>query len=65
MDIKLWIKQNPIIAGVVAVSLAYFAYDQLSGPKNYRDCMLQVVKDAKTETTAKMGRLACKVQFPY
>lgn len=64
MDVNLWIKQNPVFAGVVAVCILFLAYGQLSGPKNYEDCVLQVVKDAQTQHAVHMGRRACEDKFP-
>ena len=63
-DVSSWIKQNPIFAGAVAVFIAFLAYDQLSGPKNFEDCVLQVVKDAKTKAAANSGRRAGAAKFP-
>lgn len=63
-DVNSWIKQNPIFTGVVAGFITFLALGQLSGPKNFEDCVLQVVKDAKTPPAGAMGRRACEAKFP-
>ena len=62
--VNSWIKQNPIFAVIVAVFILFLAYGQLSDPKNFEDCVLQVVEDAKTNAAANMGRRACEAKFP-
>ena len=59
-----WIKDNKLRAAAIVVLLAALAYTQLSKPRNLEDCLLQVVKDAKTERSASIGRQACRKKFP-
>ena len=50
--------------GVLAVLITALAYTQLSKPRNYEDCILQVVKDAQSDRSATYGRQACRKKFP-
>ena len=59
-----WIKKNQLAVAAIAVLLAYFAYTQFSEPKSYEECMMQVVKEARTEATARYGYTACGKMFP-
>ena len=59
-----WVKDNQLRAGAIAVLVAALAYTQLSKPRNYEDCILQVVKDAQSEGSASIGRRACRAKFP-
>ena len=34
------------------------------GPRNYEDCILMVVKDAKSSGAACLGKRACEAKFP-
>ena len=59
-----WVKDNQLRAGAIAVLVAALAYTQLSKPRNYEDCILQVVKDAQSDRSATYGRQACRKKFP-
>ena len=58
-----WVKDNQLSAAAIAVLIAALAYTHLSKPRNYEDCILQVVKDAKSDRSAIMGRNACDDKF--
>ena len=60
-----WIKNNQAKAAAIGVLLAALAYTQLSKPRNYEDCLLQVVKDAQSDSSASIGRKACRAKFPF
>ena len=62
--IVAWIKNNQLAVAAIAVLLAYVAYTQFSEPKSYEECMMQVVKEARTEATARYGYTACGKMFP-
>lgn len=59
-----WIKKNKLFAAVIGLFIAYFAFTQFSQPRNYNDCVLQVVKQATNDKSAIMGRQACRSKFP-
>ena len=61
--IVAWIKTNQLAVAAIAVLLAYVAYTQFSEPKSYEECMMQVVKEARTEATARYGYTACGKMF--
>ena len=58
-----WIKNNQAKAAAIGVLLAALAYTQLSKQNTVEDCLLQVVRDAKTERAASIGRRACYDKF--
>ena len=61
----VWIKKNQLLAAVIALIIVSAGYSQfLSGPKNYNDCILMVVKEAKTAPAAGLGKRACRSKFP-
>ena len=61
----VWIKKNQLLAGAIALIIVSLGYSQfLSGPKNYEDCILMVVKDAKSAGAAGLGKRACRAKFP-
>lgn len=60
-----WIRNNQAKAAAIGVLLAALAYTQLSKPRTYEDCLLQVVKDAKSDDSAIIGRKACRAKFPF
>ena len=64
MDVQNSIKQNPYFAAVIAAFVVYIAYTQLSGPKTYKDCVLQIVQEAKTNHAVHWGRKTCREKFP-
>ena len=50
-----WIKKNQLLAAVIALIIVSAGYSQfLAGPRNYEDCVLMVVKEAQTESSAKV-----------
>ena len=59
-----WIKNNQAIALALGFLISAFVYTQLSKPRTYADCILQVVKDAKSDDSAILGRRACSAKFP-
>ena len=60
-----WIKNNQILVAVIALIVAFIVYTQfLSGPKNYEDCIFDVIKVAKTDKAYVGGRIACEERFP-
>ncbi|MDB3860648.1 hypothetical protein N9301_04145 [Paracoccaceae bacterium] len=63
-NLVAWIKNNQAKAAAIGVLLAALAYTQLSKPRTYEDCVLQVVKDAKSDDSAVIGRRACRAKFP-
>ena len=61
----VWIKKNQLLAGAIALIIVSLGYSQfLSGPRNYEDCVLMVVKEAQTESSATYGKRACRAKFP-
>lgn len=62
--IVAWIKNNQAKAAAIGVLIAALAYTQLSKPRTYEDCLLQVVKDAQSDDSAIIGRRACRAKFP-
>ena len=53
----VWIKKNQLLAGVIALISVAALYSQfLSGPRSYEDCVLMVVKEAQTESSATYGK---------
>ena len=58
-----WIKNNQAKAATIGFLLAALAYTQLSKQNTVEDCLLQVVRDAKTERAASIGRRACYDKF--
>ena len=62
--IVAWIKNNQAKAAAIGVLIAALAYTQLSKPRTYEDCLLQVVKDAQSDDSANIGRRACRAKFP-
>ena len=61
----VWIKKNQLLAGAIALIIVTVGYSQfLSGPRNYEDCVLLVVKEAQTNGIAGLGRRACRAKFP-
>lgn len=60
-----WIQNNQAKALAIGVLIAALAYTQLSKPRNYEDCILQVVKDAQSDSSANIGRRACRAKFPF
>jgi len=61
----VWIKKNQLLAGAIALIIVSLGYSQfLLGPKNYEDCILMVVKDAKSAGAAGLGKRACRAKFP-
>ena len=61
----VWIKKNQLLAAVIALIIVSAGYSQfLAGPRNYEDCILMVVKDAKSAGAAGLGRTACEAKFP-
>ena len=61
----VWIKKNQLLAGAIALIIVSAGYSQfLAGPRNYEDCVLMVVKEAQTESSAKVGTRACRGKFP-
>lgn len=59
-----WIKNNQVKAVAIVFLVAAVAYTQLSKPRTYEDCLLQVVKEAKSDNSANIGRRACRAKFP-
>ena len=60
-----WIKKNQLLAGAIALIIISALYSQfLSGPRSYEDCVLIVVKEAQTESSATYGKRACRAKFP-
>ena len=61
----VWIKKNQLLAGVIGLITVSALYSQfLSGPRSYEDCVLMVVKEAQTESSATYGKRACRAKFP-
>ena len=60
----VWIKKNQLLAGAIALIIVSVGYSQLSQPRNYEDCLLKVVKQAKSDKSAIIGRQACRKKFP-
>ena len=61
----VWIKKNQLLAGAIALFIVSVGYSQfLAGPRNYNDCILMVVKDAKSAGAAGLGTRACRAKFP-
>ena len=61
----VWIKKNQLLAGAIGLIIVFVGYSQfLSGPRNYEDCILMVVKDAKSSGAAGLGKRACRAKFP-
>ena len=61
----VWIKKNQLLAGIIALITVSALYSQfLSGPRSYEDCVLMVVKEAQTESSATYGKRACRAKFP-
>lgn len=61
----VWIKKNQLLAAVIALIIVSAGYSQfLAGPRNYEDCVLMVVKEAQTESSATYGKRACRAKFP-
>ena len=61
----VWIKKNQLVAAVIALIIVSTGYSQfLAGPRNYEDCILMVVKDAKSAGAAGLGKRACRAKFP-
>jgi hypothetical protein len=61
----VWIKKNQLLAGVIVLITVSALYSQfLSGPRSYEDCVLMVVKEAQTESSATYGKRACRAKFP-
>ena len=58
-----WIKNNQVKAVAIVFLVAAVAYTQLSKPRTYEDCLLQVVKEAKSDNSANIGRRACRAVF--
>ena len=64
-DLIIWIQKNQLLAAVIALILAFAVYTQfLSGPKDFNDCILKVVQEAKTKGSSNMGFYACQRMFP-
>jgi len=59
----VWIKKNQLLAGAIALIIVSVGYSQLSQPRNYEDCLLKVVKQAKSDKSAIIGRQACRKKF--
>lgn len=60
-----WIKKNQLLAGAIALIIVSVGYSQFFlGPRNYEDCILMVVKEAQTESSATYGKRACRAKFP-
>ena len=61
----VWMKKNQLLAGAIGLIIVFVGYSQfLSGPRNYEDCILMVVKDAKSSGAAGLGKRACRAKFP-
>ena len=60
----VWVKKNQLLAGAIALIIVSVGYSQLSQPRNYEDCLLKVVKQAKSDKSAIIGRQACRKKFP-
>ena len=61
----VWIKKNQLLAGAIALIIVSVGYSQFFlGPRNYEDCILMVVKEAQTESSATYGKRACRAKFP-
>ena len=59
-----WIKNNLVLLGVSLAFILYFTYNEfLAKPNNYEDCVLEVVKNAKTNPMASAGVSACGTKF--
>ena len=63
-NLVAWIKNNQAKAVAIGVLIAALSYTQLSKPRTYEDCILQVVKDAQSNSSANIGRRACRAKFP-
>ena len=60
-----WMKKNQLLAGAIALIIVSVGYSQFFlGPRNYEDCILMVVKEAQTESSATYGKRACRAKFP-
>ena len=60
-----WIKKNQLLAGAIALIIVSAGYSQfLAGPRNYNDCILMVVKEAKTAPAADLDKRACRAKLP-
>ena len=59
-----WTKNNQVKAFAIVVLVAAVAYTQFFKPRTYEDCLLQVVKEAKSDNSANIGRRACRAKFP-
>lgn len=60
----MWTKNNQAIALAMGVLIVALAYTQLSKPRTYEDCLLQVVEEAKSDNSASIGSRACRAKFP-
>ena len=61
----VWMKKNQLLAGAIALIIVSVGYSQFFlGPRNYEDCILMVVKDAKSAGAAGLGKRACRAKFP-
>ena len=52
----VWIKKNQLFAGAIALIIVSLGYSQLFQPRNYEDCLLKVVNQAKSDKSAIIGR---------
>lgn len=55
---------NKSYVGVLLLLLSINASAGLFGPSNFDECVLDGVKDAKTETAARLVAQACRNKFP-
>ena len=61
----VWMKKNQLLAGAIALIIVSVGYSQFFlGPRNYEDCILMVVKEAQTGSSAAYGQRACRAKFP-
>ena len=59
-----WIKNNLVLLGVSLAFILYFTYNEfLAKPDNYEDCVLEVVKNTKTNAATHIGKRACDDKF--
>ena len=59
-----WIKHNQTRAAAIAILLGALAYTQLADkPRNLKDCLLKVSREAQTEEAATLGNTTCKIKF--